>query len=170
VKTESTAPLRPARKEVQIKLSRSSTKLVDSVKEAMAGLLEPENARNVIGPRRTVKKVFELSPRLVAVCRVTACRISRTARARRAARRRPAIYDGGLANAEAFQDDAKEVRSGLGVRYQARRLSTTTRRTTSSSATHSRSSRRNCSNGEGRAANTGLAKSIRCSLSTLVFP
>ena len=49
---------------------------------------------------------------LVAGCMVTDGRIARSARARVLRDRQP-IYDGGLATLRRFQDDVKEVRSGL---------------------------------------------------------
>lgn len=111
VKTESTAAVTARREGVQIKLFSIIYELVDQVKEAMAGLLEPETRESVIG-HAMVKKVFELSRGLVAGCLVTDGRIARTARARVLRGRQP-IYDGGLATLRRFQDDVKEVRSGL---------------------------------------------------------
>src|SRR5213082_369112 len=59
-----------------------------------------------------VKQIFQLSKGIVAGCLVTDGRIARTARARVLRRRQP-VYDGGLATLRRFQDDVKEVRSGL---------------------------------------------------------
>jgi translation initiation factor IF-2 len=81
------------------------------VKEAMAGLLEPESRETVIG-HAEVKKVFELSKGLVAGSLVTDGRIARTGRARVLRGRQP-IYDGGIATLRRFTEDVKEVRSGL---------------------------------------------------------
>ena len=111
IKVENTAANIARRENVQIKLFSIIYELIDQVKEAMAGLLEPENRESVIG-HAEVKKVFELTKGLVAGCAVTDGRISRTARAR-VLRGRTPIYDGGLATLRRFQDDVKEVRSGL---------------------------------------------------------
>jgi translation initiation factor IF-2 len=111
VKTESNAATAAKRQGVQIKLYSIIYELIDQVKEAMAGMLEPESRESVIG-HAAVKKVFELSRGLVAGCLVTDGRIARTARARVLRGRQP-IYDGGLATLRRFQDDVKEVRSGL---------------------------------------------------------
>ena len=111
IKVENTAANISRRENVQIKLFSIIYELIDQVKEAMAGLLEPENRESVIG-HAEVKKVFELTKGLVAGCAVTDGRISRTARAR-VLRGRTPIYDGGLATLRRFQDDVKEVRSGL---------------------------------------------------------
>ena len=111
VKTESSAANAARREGVQIKLYSIIYELIDQMKEAMAGLLEPETRESVIG-HAEVKKVFELSRGLVAGCLVTDGRIARTARARVLRGRQP-IYDGGLATLRRFTDDVKEVRSGL---------------------------------------------------------
>jgi translation initiation factor IF-2 len=111
VKTESSAAITARREGVQIKLFSIIYELIDQVKESMAGLLDPETRETQIG-HAEVKKVFELSRGLVAGCLVTDGRISRTARARVLRGRQP-IYDGGLATLRRFQDDVKEVRSGL---------------------------------------------------------
>ena len=111
VKTEATAANIARREGVQIKLFSIIYELIDQVKEAMAGLLDPETREAVIG-HAEVKKVFELSKGLVAGCAVTDGRISRAGRARVLRGRQP-IYDGGLATLRRFTDDVKEVRSGL---------------------------------------------------------
>jgi translation initiation factor IF-2 len=111
VKVEAVAAATAKRENIQIKLFSIIYELIDQVKEAMAGMLEPENRESVIG-HALVKKVFELSKGLVAGCEVKDGRIARTARAR-VLRGRTPIYDGGLATLKRFQDDVKEVRSGL---------------------------------------------------------
>ena len=110
-KVEAVAAATARRENVQIKLYSIIYELIDQVKEAMAGMLEPENRETVIG-HALVKKVFELSRGLVAGCEVKDGRIARTARAR-VLRGRTPIYDGGLATLRRFTDDVKEVRSGL---------------------------------------------------------
>lgn len=111
VKVEAVAAATAKRENIQIKLFSIIYELIDQVKEAMAGMLEPENRESVIG-HALVKKVFELSKGLVAGCEVKDGRIARTARAR-VLRGRTPIYDGGLATLRRFTDDVKEVRSGL---------------------------------------------------------
>ena len=111
VKVESTAAQIAKRENVQIKLFSIIYELIDQVKEAMAGLLDPETREAIIG-HAEVRKVFELSKGLVAGCAVTDGRLARTARAR-VLRGRTPIYDGGFATLRRFQDDVKEVRSGL---------------------------------------------------------
>ena len=110
-KTENNAANAAKREGVQIKLFSIVYELIDQVKEAMAGLLEPENREQVIGHAQ-VKQVFDLTKGVVAGCYVNDGRISRTGRARLLRNRQP-IYDGALATLRRFQDDVKEVRSGL---------------------------------------------------------
>jgi translation initiation factor IF-2 len=110
-KTENTAAQSAKREGVQIKLYSIIYELLDQVREAMTGLLEPDLRESVIG-HAEVKQVFDLSKGKVAGCIVTDGRIARTARARVLRRRQP-IYDGGLATLRRFTDDVKEVRAGL---------------------------------------------------------
>ncbi len=111
IKVESNAVGAAKREVVQVKLYSIIYELIDQIKEAMAGLLEPEHRETVIG-HAEVKQVFQLSRGIVAGCLVTDGRIARTARARVLRRRQP-VYDGGISTLRRFQDDVKEVRSGL---------------------------------------------------------
>ena len=111
VKVENTAANAAKREQVQIKLYSIIYELLDQVKEAMAGLLEPELRESIIG-HAEVKQVFELTKGVVAGSYVSDGRILRTARAR-VLRRRQAVYDGNIATLRRFQDDVKEVRTGL---------------------------------------------------------
>jgi translation initiation factor IF-2 len=111
VKVESMAVSAAKGEGVQVKLYSIIYELLDQMKEAMAGLLDPEHRETVIG-HAEVKQVFELSKGIVAGCLVTNGRISRAARARVLRKRQP-VYDGGISTLRRFQDDVKEVRSGL---------------------------------------------------------
>jgi translation initiation factor IF-2 len=111
VKVENMAVSAARGEGVQVKLYSIIYELIDQIKEAMAGLLEPELRETVIG-HAEVKQVFELSKGIVAGCLVTDGRIARAARARVLRRRQP-VYDGGISTLRRFQDDVKEVRSGL---------------------------------------------------------
>ena len=110
-KVENVSLTAAKRENVEIKLYSIIYELIDQVKEAMAGLLDPELRETVVG-HAEVKQIFELSKGSVAGCVVTDGKINRTARAR-VLRRRQAVYDGGLATLRRFQDDVKEVRAGL---------------------------------------------------------
>jgi translation initiation factor IF-2 len=111
VKVENMAVSAARSEGVQVKLYSIIYELMDQIKEAMAGLLEPELRETVIG-HAEVKQIFELSKGIVAGCLVTDGRIARAARARVLRRRQP-VYDGGISTLRRFQDDVKEVRSGL---------------------------------------------------------
>ena len=110
-KVENMAVSAAKREGVQIKLYSIIYELLDQIKDAMAGLLEPEFRETVLG-HAEVKQVFELSRGIVAGCLVTDGRIARTGRARVLRKRQP-VYDGGISTLRRFQDDVKEVRSGL---------------------------------------------------------
>jgi len=111
VKVETMAVPAAKREGVQVKLYSIIYELLDQMKDAMAGLLEPELRETVIG-HAEVKQVFQLSRGIVAGCLVTDGRIARAGRARILRKRQP-VYDGGLSTLRRFQDDVKEVRSGL---------------------------------------------------------
>jgi translation initiation factor IF-2 len=111
VKVENMAVSAAKSEGVQVKLYSIIYELLDQIKEAMAGLLEPEHRETVVG-HAEVKQVFQLSKGIVAGCLVTNGRIARAARARVLRRRQP-VYDGGISTLRRFQDDVKEVRSGL---------------------------------------------------------
>ena len=111
IKVETMAVTAAKREGVQVKLYSIIYELLDQIKEAMAGLLDPEHRETIIG-HAEVKQVFKLSKGIVAGCLVTDGRIGRTSRARVLRRRQP-VYDGGLSTLRRFQDDVKEVRSGL---------------------------------------------------------
>ena len=111
VKVENQAASAAKREGIQIKLYSIIYELIDQVKEAMVGMLDPEVRESVVG-HAEVRQVFELSKGTVAGCFVTDGRIVRTGRARVLRRRQP-IYDGGMATLRRFQDDVKEVRVGV---------------------------------------------------------
>src|SRR6202043_2791852 len=111
VKTENQAAAAAKREGIQIKLYSIIYELIDQVKEAMVGMLDPE-IREAIAGHAEVRQVFSLTKGTVAGCFVTDGRIIRTGRARILRKRQP-IYDGGIATLRRFQDDVKEVRAGV---------------------------------------------------------
>ncbi len=111
VKTENQAASAAKREGVQIKLYSIIYELIDQMKEAMVGLLDPELRESVVG-HAEVRQIFELTKGTVAGCYVSDGRIIRTGRARVIRKRQP-IYDGGIATLRRFQDDVKEVRAGV---------------------------------------------------------
>jgi translation initiation factor IF-2 len=110
-KTDNSAANAAKRESVQIKLFSIIYELVDQVKEAMTGLLDPELRESPLG-NALVKKVFELSKFMVAGCQVQSGRITKSGRARVIRKKQP-IYDGGVVTLKRFQEDVPEVRQGL---------------------------------------------------------
>ena len=111
IKLENKAVSIAKREGVQVKLYSIIYELIDQVREAMLGMLDPETRETVIG-HAEIKEVFKLSSGRVAGCLVTDGRIARKARARVVRDGQP-VYDGGLQTLRRFKDDVKEVRKGL---------------------------------------------------------
>ncbi|MBK8001319.1 MAG: translation initiation factor IF-2 [Verrucomicrobia bacterium] len=106
------------REGVQIKLYSIIYELIDEVKEAMAGLLDPIIKEVVVGSA-DVKKIFELSKGgNVAGCIVGSGRIVRGKV--RVMRRKNLIYEGQVQTLRRFQDEVNEVRAGMecGIRIE----------------------------------------------------
>src|SRR6266700_5706885 len=99
------------REGVQIKLYAIIYELIDEVKEAMAGLLEPI-VKDIVSGAAEVRKVFTLSKGgSVAGCVVTSGRIVKGKV--RVQRRKGLIFEGVTASLRRFQDEASEVRAGV---------------------------------------------------------
>ena len=84
---------------------------IDQMTDAMVGLLDPETRETIIG-HAEVKEVFKLSVGVVAGCLVTDGRMDKNARARVLRDGQP-VFDGNVATLKRFQDDVKEVKTGL---------------------------------------------------------
>ncbi len=103
---------------VQIKLYAIIYELIDQVKEAMAGLLEPVTKEVVLGAAE-VRQIFELSKGApVAGSMVTSGRIVKGKV--RVRRRKDIIYEGIMQSLRRFQDEVNEVRAGMecGIRIE----------------------------------------------------
>lgn len=99
------------REGVQIKLYAIIYELIDQVKDAMAGLLDPVFKEVVTGAAE-VRRVFELSKGgNVAGCMVTNGRISRGKV--RVQRKGALVYEGVTQSLRRFQDEVNEVRAGM---------------------------------------------------------
>jgi translation initiation factor IF-2 len=117
-RVDSTAAEKAKRESVQIKLYAIIYELIDQVKEAMAGLLEPDAKETIVGSAE-VRKVFELSKGApVAGCMVSTGRIVRGKV--RVRRRKDVIYEGVTQSLRRFQDEVNEVRAGMecGIRIE----------------------------------------------------
>ena len=115
-RTDSNAASAAKKEDIQIKLYSIIYELIDQVRDAMAGLLDPEERESQIG-KVAVKKVFSLSKFPVAGCIVESGRITKSCRARITRGHTP-IYDGSVVTLKRFQDETNEVRAGMecGVR------------------------------------------------------
>jgi translation initiation factor IF-2 len=99
------------REGVQIKLYSIIYELIDQVKEAMAGLLDPDFKEVVTGSAE-VRKVFTLSKGgNVAGCVVASGRIVKGKM--RVMRRKSLVYEGVSHSLRRFQDEVTEVRAGI---------------------------------------------------------
>lgn len=99
------------REGVQIKLYAIIYELIDQVKEAMAGLLDPLSKETVIGSAE-VRKIFGLSKGgNVAGCVVSNGRLVKGKM--RVMRRKGLIYEGVSLTLRRFQDEVNEVRAGM---------------------------------------------------------
>ncbi len=117
-RVDSTAAEKAKHSGVQIKLYAIIYELIDQVKEAMAGLLDPEARETVTGVAE-VRQIFELSKGVpVAGCMVTSGRIARGKV--RVRRRKDVIYEGISQSLRRFQDEVNEVRAGMecGIRIE----------------------------------------------------
>jgi len=115
---DSTAAEKAKHEGVQIKLYAIIYELIDQVKEAMAGLLEPDVKESIVGSAE-VRQVFELSKGVpVAGCMVSSGRIVKGKV--RVRRRKDVIYEGIAQSLRRFQDEVNEVRAGMecGIRIE----------------------------------------------------
>ena len=99
------------REGVQIKLYSIIYELIDQVKEAMAGLLDPVLKEVIVGAAE-VRKVFDLSKGgNVAGCAITSGRVVKGKV--RIRRRKDILFEGHIQSLRRFQDEVNEVRSGM---------------------------------------------------------
>jgi len=111
VKVEAKAVKAAKAAAVQVKLYSIVYELIDQVREAMLGLLEPLNRESVIG-HAEVRKVFKLSRGRAAGSFVTDGRIHRKAHAR-VLRDGVPVFDGKMSTLRRFQEEVEEVRNAF---------------------------------------------------------
>jgi translation initiation factor IF-2 len=117
-RVDSTAAEKAKHEGVQIKLYAIIYELIDEVKDAMAGLLDPLSKEVIVGTAE-VRQVFNLSKGVpVAGSMVTNGRIVRGKV--RVRRRKDVIYEGVTQSLRRFQDEVNEVRAGMecGIRIE----------------------------------------------------
>jgi len=112
VRPERTARDLSEAEQVDLRLYTVIYDLVDDVRMAMVGLLDPIYKEEELG-HAEVREVFKV-PKIGAIagCKVTDGLITRTAKAR-LLRDNVVIYEGELASLRRFKDDASEVRQGF---------------------------------------------------------
>jgi translation initiation factor IF-2 len=96
---------------VEVKLFSVVYELIDQVREAMLGLLEPLTRENIIG-HAEVRQVFKLSRGRAAGSFVTDGKIHRKAHAR-VIRDGIPVFDGKMSTLRRFQDEVEEVRTNF---------------------------------------------------------
>src|SRR5262249_2986233 len=104
---------------VQIKQYTIIYELIDEVKDAMSGLLEPL-LKEVVTGAAEVRQIFTLSKGgKVAGCMVSSGRINKGKV--RVARRKEIVHEGAVLSLRRFQDEVNEVRSGMecGIRISS---------------------------------------------------
>jgi translation initiation factor IF-2 len=112
VKVEATAVKVVKSEGVQVKLYSIVYELIDQVREAMLGLLEPETRENIIG-HAEVREVFKLSKSKgrAAGSYITDGKVHRKAHAR-VIRGKVPVFDGRMSTLRRFQDEVEEVKLG----------------------------------------------------------
>jgi len=96
---------------VEVKLFSVVYELIDQVREAMLGLLEPLTRENIIG-HAEVRQVFKLSRGRAAGSFVSDGKIHRKAHAR-VIRDGIPVFDGKMSTLRRFQDEVEEVRTNF---------------------------------------------------------
>ncbi len=111
VKVEAKAVKSAKAADVEIKLYSVVYELIDQVREAMLGLLEPLTRETVIG-HAEVRQIFKLNRGRVAGSFVTDGRIHRKAHAR-VIRGGIPVFDGRMSTLRRFKDEVEEVRQNF---------------------------------------------------------
>ena len=96
---------------VQVKIFSIVYELIDQVKDAMLGLLEPETRETVLG-HAEIKQIYKLNKGKAAGSYVSDGKMLRTAEAR-VLRDGQVVFDGRMSTLRRFKDEVEEVRSGL---------------------------------------------------------
>ncbi|MBK1856442.1 translation initiation factor IF-2 [Verrucomicrobiaceae bacterium 5K15] len=96
---------------VQIKLFSVVYELLDTVEEAMLGLLDPITRETIIG-HADVKQVFKVRKGRAAGCIIKDGKVSRTAHAR-VLRGKVPVFDGKMSTLRRHMDEVDEVKTGI---------------------------------------------------------
>jgi len=110
-KLESNAVRAVKSEDVQVKLFSIVYELIDQVRDAMLGLLDPEVRESIIG-HAEVKEIFRVLRGRAAGCYVKDGKIRRKAHAR-VMRGKTPVFDGRMSTLRRFQDEVDEVKTGV---------------------------------------------------------
>jgi translation initiation factor IF-2 len=112
VRPDSNARAAAEREQVDVRTYRIIYEAVEDVRNALEGLLKPEERETVLGEAE-VLQLFKVSKvGTIAGCVVRSGTIQRTAKAR-VIRDGSPVYTGALSSLKRFKDDVREVREGL---------------------------------------------------------
>ncbi len=110
-KLESKAVSVAKREGVQVKLFSIVYELIDTVEEAMLGLLDPLTRETIIG-HAEVKQVFKVKKGRAAGCVIIDGKVTRTANAR-VLRGGVPVFDGKMSTLRRVKDEVEEVKTGI---------------------------------------------------------
>ena len=110
-KVENNAVKAAKRDDIQVKLFSVVYELLDTVEEAMLGLLDPETRETIIG-HAEVKQVFKVRRGRAAGCIVKDGKVTRTAHAR-VLRDKVPVFDGKMSTLRRVKDEVDEVKQGI---------------------------------------------------------
>jgi translation initiation factor IF-2 len=112
VRPDSNARAAAEREQVDVRTYRIIYEAVEDVRNALEGLLKPEERETVLGEAE-VLQLFKVSKvGTIAGCAVRSGTIQRTAKAR-IIRDGTTVYTGALSSLKRFKEDVREVREGL---------------------------------------------------------
>jgi translation initiation factor IF-2 len=112
VRPDSNARAAAEREQVDVRTYRIIYEAVEDVRNALEGLLKPEEKETVLGEAE-VLQLFKVSKvGTIAGCSVRSGTIQRTAKAR-VIRDGSVVYTGNVSSLKRFKDDVREVREGL---------------------------------------------------------
>jgi translation initiation factor IF-2 len=112
VRPDSNARAAAEREQVDVRTYRIIYEAVEDVRNALEGLLKPEERETVLGEAE-VLQLFKVSKvGTIAGCTVRSGTIHRTGKAR-VTRDGVSVYTGALSSLKRFKDDVREVREGL---------------------------------------------------------
>ncbi len=112
VRPDANARAAAEREGVDIRTYRIIYEAVEDVRNALEGLLKPEQRETILGEAEVLELFKVTRVGTIAGSRVTQGIITRTASVR-VVRDGVAVYTGALSSLKRFKDDAKEVREGL---------------------------------------------------------